>query len=89
MSDDTRQDAATTPDSDATPAQGGDVQLERGTYEIIRNRLSGYAEELRTRVSKLKRQSAGGVWFDSNEVVDDAANNYRSQLHGTRHRSNR
>ena len=34
-------------------AGGGEVQLERGTYEIIRNRLVAHADELRSRLTKL------------------------------------
>jgi hypothetical protein len=37
-------------------AQSGDVQLERGTYEIIRSRLSAHADELRSRLNKLNDQ---------------------------------
>ncbi|MDJ0840924.1 MAG: DNA repair ATPase [Acidobacteriota bacterium] len=39
--------------SDAVEEQKQDVQLEGGTYEIIRNRLNGQADELRARLKKL------------------------------------
>ena len=37
-------------------AGGGEVQLERSTYEIIRNRLIAHADELRSRLGKLNDQ---------------------------------
>ncbi len=38
---------------DPTPQPDAAPQLEGGTYEIIRNRLRGYGEELRARLSRL------------------------------------
>ena len=52
MSEDVKKDV-TDPQNDAGNQQSGDVQLERGTYEIIRNRLSGYAKDLQSRLGKL------------------------------------
>jgi len=37
----------------AEAANSNEPQLERGTYEIIRNRLKSHAEELRTRLQQL------------------------------------
>ncbi len=54
MSEDVIQNA--TKENSADPQQSGDVQLERGTYEIIRNRLSGFAAELQLRLSQLNDQ---------------------------------
>ena len=42
----------TSPAAAATPDQAN-VQLERTTYDIIRNRLGGQAMELRARLSRL------------------------------------
>ena len=44
--------------------QSGDVQLERGTYEIIQNRLRTYCDDLRDRLGKLnehRREVFGSV----------------------------
>ena len=54
MSDDVKQIVLN--DEDAPASQSGDVQLERGTYEIIRNRLSGYSKELQSRLNELNDQ---------------------------------
>jgi hypothetical protein len=35
------------------PGSKPDIQLEGGTYEIIRNRLNGHARELRSRLTQL------------------------------------
>ncbi|MHC4369337.1 MAG: DNA repair ATPase, partial [Planctomycetota bacterium] len=41
------------------PAEGeGEVQLQGGTYEIIRNRLTGHAKELSARMQKLNNARA-------------------------------
>ena len=37
-------------------AQSNEPQLERGTYEIIRNRLQTYSGELRERINKLNEE---------------------------------
>lgn len=38
---------------DEQPSQGAEPQLERSTYEIIRNRLRGHADDLKSRMAKL------------------------------------
>ena len=46
------------------PAPGGEMQLERGTYEIIRNRLSSFSADLRDRLGQLneaRKQVFGAI----------------------------
>lgn len=42
-----------TKDNEAVETQPTDLQLERSTYEIIRNRLNSHAEDLRSRLHQL------------------------------------
>ena len=51
MTDESKQDVLES--NDAAAQQSGELQLERGTYDIIRNRLAGYAKELQQRLGKL------------------------------------
>ena len=53
MADDTKQDVPSDEDQGESLDQSGELQLERGTYEIIRNRLKGHADELSNRLSQL------------------------------------
>ena len=46
------------------PAPGGEMQLESGTYEIIRNRLSSFSADLRDRLGQLneaRKQVFGAI----------------------------
>ena len=64
MADDKKQDDTLNEADDAAQEQSGNVQLERGTYEIIRNRLKGHAGELRDRLGKLndsRREVFGSI----------------------------
>ena len=44
------------------PAPGGEMQLESGTYEIIRSRLSSFSADLRDRLGQLN-EARKQVWI--------------------------
>ncbi|MEM9942769.1 MAG: DNA repair ATPase, partial [Planctomycetota bacterium] len=49
-------DAAEKTEKPGEPSAENEPQLERGTYEIIQNRLKSYSEELRSRLNQLNEE---------------------------------
>ena len=61
------------------------TELEAGTYEIIRNRLSSHGKELRGRLDKLNHARKGGFRLDRDAVAPHRADHDRSQLRAARY----
>ena len=64
---------ATTP-----PETAPEIDLESGTYEIIRNRLAGFGKELDKRLHHLNDARKGGVWLHRHSPF-----RYRADYYGS------
>ena len=69
----------------AAPDAPAPIELEGGTYEIIRRRLTGHADELRARLEKLNAARKDVFGSIDTELTGTERLTYDPQLHAARH----